>query len=61
MRKKLAVLLTFVLMIGVVGCQKEGTEEKTEAPENIVTEESVVINDTEETSQEEENAKPHQP
>lgn len=56
MRKKLAVLLTFVLMIGVVGCQKEGTEEKTEAPENIVTEESVVINDTEETSQEEENA-----
>lgn len=56
MRKKLAVLLTLALMVGVVGCQKEGTEDKTEAPENVVTEESVVINDTEETTEAEENA-----
>ncbi len=56
MRKKLAVLLTLALMVGVVGCQKEGTQDKTEAPENVVTEESVVINDTEEATETEENA-----
>ena len=55
MRKKLAVLLTLALMM-VVGCQKEGTEDKTEALESVVTEGSVVINDTEETTEQEENA-----
>lgn len=56
MRKKLAFLLTLVLVTGVVGCGKQNTEDKTEEVNNVITEESVVINDTEASTKNEESA-----
>lgn len=52
MKKKIAVLLTLALMVGVAGCEKGDTAEKVEKPDSTVTEESVVINDTEESTEE---------
>jgi len=51
MRKKIAVLLTLALAIGTVGCGQQGTEDKTEAPNSVITEENVIINDTEESTE----------
>lgn len=51
MRKKIAVLLTLALAIGTVGCDQQGTEDKTEAPNSVITEENVIINDTEESTE----------
>lgn len=50
MKRKMAIALTLALMMGAMGCNKQGKENKTEAPADVVTEENVAINDTEETS-----------
>lgn len=54
MKKKIAVLLSLVLMFSLAGCEKQSTEDNTEAKVDVVTEETVVINDTEASSEDEE-------
>lgn len=52
MKRKIAIIVTLALMVGVVGCNNQGTGDKTEAPVDVVTEDTVVINDTEESPEE---------
>ena len=51
MRRKIAMVLALALMMGAMGCDKQGTSNKTEAPVDATTEDNVVINDEKEVSE----------
>ena len=51
MRRKIAMVLALALMMGAMGCDKQGTSNKTETPVDATTEDNVVINDEKEVSE----------
>lgn len=55
MKRKMAILLTLALMMGLAGCEKQDGEISTEKKNDVVGEESVTEQDTEEVAGSEEN------